>query len=57
MTTLREARKQGKLDQFIKEHEEDAPGDREKLDKAIKRPASQKSKEAPKASSRRGSGD
>jgi hypothetical protein len=27
MTTLRQAREQGKLDQFAKDHEADAPGD------------------------------
>jgi hypothetical protein len=47
---LKEARKKGKLDQFIREHESDAPGDLDKLDKALKRPASRKTKEAPKAS-------
>lgn len=57
MTTLREARKQGKLGEFIREHERDSPGDADKLDKAIRHPVSQKSKEAPKASSGRGSGD
>ena len=40
MTTLKEARRKGKLDQFIREHEKDAPGDLDKLDAAIKRPAS-----------------
>ncbi len=34
--TLKEAREQGKLDQFIKERENDPPGDLEKLDRAIK---------------------
>lgn len=49
MTTLREVRKQGKLGEFIREHERDSPGDADKLDKAICHPVSQKSKEAPKA--------
>ena len=49
MTTLREARK-GKLEEFIREHEKDATGDLDKLDAAIKRPASRRSKEAPEAS-------
>lgn len=38
MTTLREARKQGRLEKFIKEHEKDTPGDMDKLDAAIRRP-------------------
>ena len=49
MTTLKEARKKG-LERFIREHESDAPGDLDKLNAAIKRPASQTSKEAPVAS-------
>ncbi len=47
---LKEARKKG-LEAFIKEHEKDAPGDLDRLNKAIKRPASGKSSEVPKASS------
>ena len=50
MTTLKEAQKKGKLGQFIREHEQDAPGDLAKLDAAIKRPASRISKEAPATS-------
>lgn len=38
MTTLKEARKTSKLEQFIQEHEKDTPGDLDKLDAAIKRP-------------------
>jgi len=49
-TTLKEAIKKGKLKQFIKEHEKDAPGDSDKLDKAIKTPVSGKSKPAPETS-------
>ena len=45
-TTLKEALKKGKLDKFIKEHEQDAPGDADKLDKAIKTPVRGKSKPA-----------
>ena len=37
MTTLKEAREKGKLDEFIKEHEKDKPGDAERLDKALKK--------------------
>ena len=40
MITLRKALKEGKLKQFIKEYGKDEPGDLEKLDKALKRPAS-----------------
>lgn len=50
MTTLKDARKKGKLGQFIREHEKDVPGDLDKLDAAIKRPTSRSSKEAPAAS-------
>ena len=57
MTTLREARKKGKMEQFVKEHEQDAPGDLDKLDAALKRPASEKSSKPPNASSRDGSDD
>lgn len=35
MTTLKKAIKEGKLDEFIKEHENDAPGDEDKLDKLL----------------------
>lgn len=51
MINLKKARKSGDLESFIKEHENDAPGDADRLDAALKRPASRKSKEAPKASS------
>jgi hypothetical protein len=57
MITLRKALKDGKLKQFIREHEKDAPGDMDKLDSALKRPASEKSKAAPKSSSREQSDD
>ena len=40
--TLKEAREKGKLDQFIKEHEKDAPGDSERLDKTIEKIAREK---------------
>ena len=50
MTTLREARKKGQLDQFIAEHEADPPGDMEKLDAAIKRPSTGTAKSGPAAS-------
>ena len=57
MTTLRDARQKGKLDQFIKEHEQDAPGDLDKLDAALKRPTQGKLLKPTKASSRDGSDD
>lgn len=50
MTTLKQARESGKLDQFIKEHEADPEGDAEAFNRAV-RAMAQKSKEAPKASS------
>jgi len=50
MTTLKQARDQGKIDQFIKEHEADPEGDEEAFNRAV-RAMAQKSKEAPKASS------
>lgn len=50
MTTLREAREQGKIDQFIKEHQADPDGDEETFNRAVQAMA-RKSKEAPKASS------
>ena len=56
MTTLKEARKTG-ISKFVREREKDEPGDLEKLNAALKRPASEKSKEAPKSSSRRNRDD
>lgn len=56
MTTLREAREKGKIDQFIKEHEGDAKGDADQVNRTLKAMA-QKSKAVPKASSRRNPGD
>lgn len=57
MTTLRKALKDGELEAFIQEHEKDAPGDADRLNAALKKPASEKTKEAPVASSRHGSDD
>lgn len=51
MTSLREAREKGKLDQFIKEREAER-GDAAALDRTVSAMAG-KSSEAPKASSRR----
>lgn len=56
MKSLREARDQGKLDQFAKEHEADAPGDEEAFNRALQSMAG-KSKEAPAASPPAGSDD
>ena len=35
MTNLKEARNKGKLDQFVKEHDKDPKGDKDKFDQAI----------------------
>ena len=48
MTTLREARDKGKLDQFIKEHEAET-GDEDALNRAVRSMAGT-SKATPKAS-------
>lgn len=50
-TTLRKAREQAKLEDFIKEHEADPVGDLDKLDETIKRPAQGKKKATRPASS------
>lgn len=49
MKTLRKARDEGKLDEFIAEHESDAPGDEAVLIATLQSMAG-KSKEAPEAS-------
>lgn len=54
---LKTARKKGKLEQFIREHEKDGPGDLYKLDEALKRPARESAKAAQKASSQKSSDD
>lgn len=51
MPNLKEARKKGKIDAFIKEHEADPEGDLDKLDALIKHQDQGSEKEAPKASS------
>ena len=48
MTTLREAREKGKIDQFIKEHAAAPKGDAEAVNRAI-RSMARTSKAAPKA--------
>lgn len=47
MTDLKKARENGKLEDFIKEHEKDKPGDKDKLDKTIDRFVQGKSKPVP----------
>ena len=49
MTTLKQARESGKIDQFIKEHSDDPKGDADKVNRTLKAMA-QKSKADPKAS-------
>jgi hypothetical protein len=53
--TLKEARKEGKIDQFLEEHQNDPPGDMDRFD-AILRHAAGKSKEAPSSSGGAASG-
>ena len=57
MTTLKEARKKGKLEQFIREHEKDAPGDLVKFEEALRRSVRESGKATRKASSRESSDD
>ena len=53
MTTLKDAQKKGKLDQFIKEREkETAPADRTKFDKTLKSMTSGRKKSKPETSGR-----
>lgn len=44
MRTLKKAREEGKLEEFIQDHENDAPGDQERLEKAIDQLSRGKSK-------------
>ncbi len=53
---LREARK-GKIEDFIKEHEDDPDGDLDKLDAVIKRPTQGSGKATRRASSQDASDD
>ena len=50
MTSLKEARRKRKIEEFIQEREKDAPGDMDKLDAAIGRPSEEKSKSGQEAS-------
>jgi hypothetical protein len=54
MTTLKEALTKGKLEEFIKEHKDDAPGDADKAE-AILASMVGKSKATPAASDQDGS--
>jgi hypothetical protein len=56
MTSLREAREAGKLDQFAKDRDGDAPGDEAAFNRALQSMAG-KSKAVPEASKPRRSGD
>ena len=56
MTNFKEARK-GQLEDFIKEHEADPPGDLAKLGKLIKHVAQGTGSKVPKASSQDASDD
>ena len=56
MTTLKKAR-DGKIEDFIKEHDADPDGDLDKLDALIKRPTQGSEKATPKASTRAPSDD
>ena len=47
----------GKIDDFIKDHEANPKGDLDKLDAVIKRPAQETASKAPKASSQDASDD
>ena len=56
MIDLRKAIKMGKIEQFIRERDKDAPGDLDKLDAALKRPLQGTGKSDQEAS-KPGSGD
>lgn len=50
MTNLKDAQKNGEINQFIKEREKSLTGDKTKFDKAIKSMVSEKSPKVPVAS-------
>ena len=50
MTSLKEARRKGKIDEFIRERETNAPGDMDKMDAALKRPPQETGKSGQGAS-------
>ena len=47
--SLKQAREKSDFESFIKEHEDDEPGDLDKVDKVIKRSSQEKSSEARQA--------
>lgn len=55
--TLREAREADDLELFIKEHEQDNPGDLDKLEEVIRRSIQESGSEAPPASPEASSDD
>lgn len=55
--TLRFAREKGDLKQFIAEHEQDAPGDLDKLDKAIRERSDQETASTTRGTSSPASSD
>ncbi len=57
MPNLRDARKDGKIEDFIKEHEADPDGDLDKLDAALKRPSQGTASKARSTSSQDASDD
>jgi len=57
LPNLKTACQNGKIDDFVKEHEADADGDLDKLNAVIKRPTQESAKATPKASSRDASDD
>lgn len=57
MPNLKEARKKGKIEDFIKEHDADPDGDLDKLDEVIKRPAQGTGKATRPSSGQDGSDD
>lgn len=57
MPNLKDARKNEKLSEFIKEHEADPDGDLDKLDALIKRPTQESEKATQKASPEASSDD
>jgi hypothetical protein len=61
MTTLKKAKKSGKLDDFIKEHADDEPSEKERFDRVldhmVKNPKKGKPKAARGASARGKRGD
>jgi ferritin-like metal-binding protein YciE len=57
MTNLKKAREKGKLEDFIKEHEDDPKGDIDKLEEVIKRPSRESGKATRPTSSRESSDD